>query len=340
MLCNGVTLTPSVEYRLVSAAASAQPDPACQAAPGSATCIPTERREQAFELATEAVRRVEGNGQTYGTAVRIALDAGGQGIFATATHVCAAEGKLLPITIDGHEATLIASIPRYDIAFIRGPPGQCLELQESEPSKGSMVYLLGYSQAVDEEAADQSERQANEAAATSASTPSGQRTRNEPMMPVQGIMGAAVGASGCYGADYTGLPNYSGGPVMRITREGMYIVGVHTSALFHLDREFARSNTSKRKVTVEVAPFALVNKDPAAMFNGRLLDETPTSSFQAQHACANIGHKGSLGLLVSSASVIRLGELAGNVFPQPRINMDAPFGLAVASSGAKRVRRN
>ena len=89
----------------------------------------------------------------------------------------------------------------------------------------------------------------------------------------------------------------------------------------------------------ELAPYARVDKDPMQMFVENVVDETPTPSHQAAHACANIAHKLSLGLLVSSAAVIRCAELAGNVFPEAQIDLQAPFGMSLVRAFAKRARQ-
>ena len=70
-----------------------------------------------------------------------------------------------------------------------GPGGPCIPLLESEPSRGSTVYLLGFPEALDDEAS------------TQAHQPS---TQNGEMMRTKGCIGASVGASGCFGVDYVG----------------------------------------------------------------------------------------------------------------------------------------
>ena len=130
------------------AAAEAPPAPSISAtqvvpAPNlSATCISTERCEAAFAFANTAVRRVQSGSLTYGTAVRLSSNAAGDGIFATATHVVAGNGRMLECHIDNQPVTLIASVPRYDIVFITGAFGI------HKHAQGVLVYRLSKLQKV------------------------------------------------------------------------------------------------------------------------------------------------------------------------------------------------
>lgn len=253
-------------------------------------------------------------GATCGTAVRVGSD-----LFVTAAHVVSDKGRLLSCTIDGVPIKLEFSVPRMDIAVIRGSTGPELQLMASIP-RHSHVCLMAYPQAVDEGM----HVQVNDTA------PQYTVTEGE-VARVDTAFSSAL-------ADYSAaMPNCSGGAVLRVTYSDVEVMGVHTDLLYHTDK----SHEAADFMEPDLPDLGRVDINPEMMYDFSPSTPKPKGSMQQRalqlstFSYDNVPHKGQMGLF-TPADAILLRLALHNLKPAHGRNM----GLSSSLNRTKRSRAN
>lgn len=267
------------------------------AEPSAAAAGTIQRVPDPSELA-KVVSRVELDGEAIGCAARITKD----GLCVTAAHCLVDQGKFLKgATAFGGLLQLAGSNPYRDILFVRGPPGDAFELQQSALLVHQDVTLAAYPLAVDKDI------NSHDQPAITPTVAHGRvvaiATSNELML-----------------ADYhAAMPNASGGAVL----VGGRLAGIHLGSSYHLDTEFLPEQEEEvpdaNRWDIDDEHMWGKGNQPGAQGKSKRrasgdLDVAAAAAAAAElhnlarHAHANIQHKDQLAMFVPVATIIRLGQ--------------------------------